>query len=130
MSREAEVAARWWAEKLKRRPKFDNGDHSETSQMASLFAMFGASKAPEVTEEQKAKFEAALVEKVDYWLQKRGEAWVGVDYDPCEMLCKSCEQAGIGNISFRFPWKTRMKIQAGRVEVSEGYGASYAPLPL
>lgn len=116
----AEVAAKWWADKICGDVKFDNGDDS----MNGLFCMVMAkSLVKPVTEEQKNSFIENLAESI----VKEQRDLLDVDYHPDRLLSEAAQAAGIsGN---NFPWKTVMWIVEDeetkeiKILVKAGYGA-------
>lgn len=119
-----QVASKWWREKLER-PKFDNGDQSNTGAMCSILASLASAKqAP--TQEQLDAFEQNLKEEMQSYRQLVCP-WLTyqVDYGPDPHLSKAAASAGITDNLCAFPWKTNMDIWPDRIEVKCGYGAPW-----
>lgn len=134
---EVQAAAAWWANQL-RGPVFqDNGDA-----MQSIIATVCNSGEISITEYDVTRFERCLA----YCIQQRimnkqwpgqsdepswrpdqpdwGSACRGIynDYGPDAILVVAARLAGIpGNLNSRFPIKTNMRIDPGKVRVRAGY---------
>jgi hypothetical protein len=125
-SKEARVAAAWWADWLRPdpAPAHVGGD------FRSMDPAFAVSEVMRQAERSSAgfsakaivDFEQALAQGIDRERAKRnGNLVVGVDYDPDELLVEAGEAAGI-NVRTIFPWKTKMLVAPGSVTVGEGRG--------
>ena len=121
---EAIVAAKWWADRFREGPKFDNGDQSETGFMTMILANM-VYQAP--TRESIEHFEAVLQRKIHDSLVEFGGLCLNVDYGPDLLLRAAANEAGFSS-NAEFPWKTYMHIELGSVRVSYGYGAPYKEL--
>jgi hypothetical protein len=125
MQKEVAVAVEWWAEQLKDKPKFDNGEPFHG-------AMFGLIKHDPLSDEQienfKSKLRLGIHKRVaDVWDIKNPDfgsslRCIGVDYGPDKVLSDACKDAGFSSDN-RFPVKTNMWIDPYRVRVSCGYRA-------
>ncbi len=133
MNAEIGEAVEWWADQLRRTPKLDNGDQSPMGGTTWALAMLNATSVPLVTEEQITKFKESLHARMilhcqDSWNPEQPD-WdsygrsIGVDYGPDRILSDACRDAGIKDADQRFPWKTVMWTNPGRVTVACGYGA-------
>ncbi len=133
MAHEINAATNWWASKLMRVARFDNGDRSAVGGMTAVLAMMVSAKNAVPTEAEIARFKASLHQRlrlrcVATWRYDMPE-WgsyqrcVAVDYGPDRILAAACADAGIDNADSRFPCKTSMWIDPGKVSVSEGYRA-------
>lgn len=124
---EIRAAAKWWADKLRRMPSFDNGDSSFHGQLASVLALQVAASKPAIGEGSITAFEKALVDVLG-----KDERWrwgIGVDYHPDDALSAAADIAAI-DVDGKLPWKTNMRIERGKVMVGEGHGAPWRPLEL
>lgn len=132
MAEPVKAATEWWAEKLRHVAVFDNGDPSAVGGMTAILAMAVSARNPAPTEDMLAAFQCSLAERlmarcVSSWRWDQPE-WasyqrtVHVDYGPDPILSAACEDAGIQHADSRFPCKTTMWIDPGKVQVAEGYG--------
>ena len=112
----AKATAKWWRERLTRL-HHDNGDNSQSSQIAVALAdMLAAMNTPSV--EQLDKFEEALTEM----LSKENAVQVSLDcdYAPCGILS---EAAAIARVDTSiFPWKVNTHTTDKVLSVKDGYG--------
>lgn len=108
------VAARWWADQLRRNTKQDNG---EREGLANVVAVLKGGSQPEDLVE---KFEAALLRM----LEEKGSKLLSTDYDPSGLLVEAAREAGIPASCGPFPLKTVMWIEDKSVSVKHGYGAA------
>ena len=113
----AQVAAKWWADKLRYGTVQNNGEDMQ-SLMMTLLSMRGSKR----NEEDIQRFEDVLAELIDQQLAMRGGAYLRVDYHPEGLLRDAAEEANI-DVSFALPVKTSMRVDSGTVMVAEGYGA-------
>ena len=110
----------WWAEQLKA-PTFDNGDPSTIGNLCRSMAKRLSDRA-HPSEEQLTIFKDVLAE---YLREEANLCYgcLGVDYHPTVLLARAADAAGIPLA--RFPWKTSMTMDAGKVFVRLGYGAPW-----
>ena len=117
-------AVNWWIEKIDNPNSFDNGDNSKKGQMANMLAMLLAVQSKNKLEKEQLEiFKDSLTEQVEYTLNLRGECILRTDYEPMWQLQKAAQLAQIDDSVF--PWKTTMKINKDKIEVSEGYKKPY-----
>lgn len=125
--KEIEIAAKWWANVIRKGARQDNGDGFQSIALSVL-----QSRANPPTEEQLQAFEQALINALEAdidpqsWFPddpRRGSALrsIGVDYGPAGVLRDAMDAVGLAYILL--PCKTLMWINPGSVEVSYGYGA-------
>lgn len=127
--REIETAVRWWTDILRAPAKFNNGDSSLAGGLTQALAMIGSTEAAPLSEGQLGAFAKALTLQLEACIEVRDFlVFLGSDYGPDHELCRACEAAGIGLVSFRFPWKTQMSIRPGSVKVACGYGRPFQEL--
>lgn len=124
----AEVAAKWWTEKVCGVVRHDNGDPTGASDFANIIADMLSAK---VDRSQGVAFETALKRIVRDGLDDRGWVDLDVDYHPCRELADAARLAGVSE--YNFPYKTTMTIRPNkgdgfRVEVKAGYGAPWKEL--
>lgn len=122
------AAAKWWREAL-RNPRFDNGGTSQHDTMVSMMASMGRTPP---SAEQLDKFETALREAMAFFYNQN-KFWesgcnfcraLRVDYNADQLLESAYGKAfGQQSTINTFPWKTRMFVSPGKVEVGCGYGA-------
>jgi hypothetical protein len=122
--REAQIAAKWWADCFRNGPKFDNGDKSKTGFMTMALAKM-AYRAP--TPDAIDAFEKALARAIEVAMIRQETAGLHVDYGPNLILYEAAQVAQFPR-EIEFPWKTHMHVKAGSVKVSYGYGAPYEEL--
>lgn len=126
---EVRVAAHWWADRLREGAKQDAADG-----MINAFATWASGTIPQPTTEQIDRFEVALADELESFLDTTewdpdrpdwGSCYrcVDVDYGPCRELANAIEAAGISRL--HLPIKTTMRIDPGRVQVGYGYGAPF-----
>jgi hypothetical protein len=130
MQIEAEVirkAVDWWADKLIacKNSGLSSEERSDPAnrgyQMAE--ALMALTK-PKVSQEQIDKFKNELTRVLENYKPHS----LMVDYNPDGWLTQSLEAAGISSDMGVLPIKTRMHIEADKVEVSYGYGAEYVAI--
>ncbi len=120
----ARLAAKWWADRLRGGAKLDNADPSPTGGMTLLMGkMLQGKAAAGRTEEQIQRFEDALCEELKTHKIMGSQYIVGVDYHPQPIFERAAETAGIKLSGACLPWKTHMYIIDGEIQVSYGYGA-------
>lgn len=123
VSKEAEVAAAWWADVLRGEPTFSNGDP-----FAGALASTISDRQDDLPDEQIADFEDALrdhiVDHLTDMLQVHPvyTMYVNTDYYPMKELAEAAADAGIDAGMTTFPWKTGMWIEPGKVRVSDPSG--------
>lgn len=132
MADEIEAATEWWADKLRHIAKFDNGDDSPVGGITAVLAMTLSAQNAVPTEKQIDRFRASLdwrlmARCVSTWRYDQpnwcsAHRTVHVDYGPDPILRDACDDAGIERADSRFPCKTTMWIDPGKVQVAEGYG--------
>jgi len=115
----AEVAGKWWADKLRRGTVQNNGEDMQ-SMMMTLFAMMAPKSAS--YDEDVDDFEAILVELIDAELKGGRDVYLRVDYHPEGLLREAAVSADI-DVDFKLPVKTSMRVSKETVVVSEGYGS-------
>ena len=113
------AAAEWWANAIYR-PKFDNGDKSQTGDIATMLATMLNAKAP-VTKEGAEAFKLALTELLMEEMEGCNYYSINVDYHPDPILFEAARIAKLPNTNC-FPWKTQMHVEKNKVTVSAGYG--------
>ena len=133
---ELREGCKWWANVLRDGAKHDAGDAGINAMAA--WAQEGQKSLPE---SQLAAFEEALFKRMtEHWMQyNRVESfaegtgsvhWViATDYSPCRPMGQAAHDAGIfpdsgaGDSITRFPCKTIMWLEPGKVTVRYGYAA-------
>jgi hypothetical protein len=120
--RTAELAAEWWANQLRPNPTALDLDHETYDEAISrLYSKVYAPDDGGPTEDQIELFRAELLEIL--MEEEDFDAFMlEVDYEPCEILSKALENAGI---SAKLPIKTTMWLDDRTV--SKGYGAPFVP---
>lgn len=143
ISKEAAVAAKWWADQLRTGFEPNNGSADEEGTVAntlknnpSPFAkgLFSRTADEEqCTPERVDAFEAALAKGIQEMLAQEFQSsygnTFGVDYHPDPILSKALAEADIKESMTTLPWKTHMNVFEGRVTVGAGYGAAWKELP-
>ncbi len=120
----ARLAAKWWADRLRQGAKLDHGPKSMTDMFAiGMGATLQKNAAKGRTEEQVQKFEDALCEELKTHKILGSQYIVGVDYHPQPIFERAAEKAGIKFSGGCLPWKTHMYLIDGEIQVSYGYGA-------
>lgn len=109
------VAVDWWAKSI-RDPEYNNGDDSFTGAMTKSLAQMISDVHP-VTEEAIEKFKVALT----HLLKTTSLRFLSTDYGPGRDLALCADVAEVDYS--RFPWKTCMWLDEGKVIVSAGYQA-------
>jgi hypothetical protein len=127
---EARTAARWWADHIRCGAELSNGDDSFGSVLASAFGSLNQDSArSKLTPEAIIAFETKLAELVDAGLEQESRwVWLSVDYHPEGTLFKAAQTLPVNSTSL-FPWKTSMEVKPGRIQLKEGYGASFKDVP-
>lgn len=115
----AQVAARWWREKIDGGARHDNGD----SRLEGILAGIMADSLNEPTDGHALDlFEKILALRLLEEGEKGRKCFsIGSDYGPGGCLLDSALEAGI--TPHNFPWKTWMYILEDRIEVRDGYQA-------
>jgi hypothetical protein len=115
----------FWAEALKK-PRYDNGDDSNSGAMLQLLCMQLRSTQPEPTDEQWAQFVENVAAFVNARLSSVRHVETCVDYDPDYALAAAAEDAGIKMAGKSWPCKTHADVGGDRVvEVRFGYTADW-----
>ena len=134
MTREIAIktAAKWWADKLRKRDPHSNGDNNPASVFACMFADMGKENIPEKKLTAfTAELESQIRNAFNLFNSRNVEVWLGCDYGPCRMLSEAADEAGIKALNF--PFKTHMFIKEDgldncTVKVSDGYAQPYVKL--
>lgn len=129
---EIEVAALWWADRLRGGSRQDNGDAAQ-----SLFADLVSSRVMPPTPEQIEAFRLALAKRLSDWADANPECWdadnpnrgsagegrcFGTDYSPDGLLADALNDAGLDDrFDALFPMKTILWLGPGCVRVRYGY---------
>lgn len=116
IEKQAEVAADWWASKLKK-PKMDNGDNSS---MGLFFRTMAELSVKPITDEQVLNFKNDL--KNELIKEMKRNVWdvcLSVDYHPCKMLYDIAKKNNISDSNL--PIKTSLWIKKNAVLASYGY---------
>lgn len=115
-----EVAAKWWADKLRNvgPGHFNNGDDSSTGGIGMMLATMLASKT-QASNEKIDLFEKKLAETIKEEVEDRDSMTLSVDYGPDRVLGRLAEECAVSTNGF--PWKTTMWIDKENVSVSSGY---------
>lgn len=139
---EARAAAAWWADRLRSpgvmnagsRQERELGARDENLEFAEVLATTLAhTAAAERDPDSVDRFEGVLAGKIDEALRAAGPYGItlGTDYHPDLILGDAAEETGVsGDGMTTFPWKTRMRVEPGRVQVAAGYGAGWVDLEL
>ena len=115
----AEVAARWWAERIVGNTRHDNGD----TNLSSAFAMWMADAGQETpSRAQIETFEAAVIRGIEEFPYKPPVCLCS-DYGPGGVLLDAANEARINVLNF--PFKTNMFVEPNQVRVSAGYAQPY-----
>lgn len=138
ISKEAQVAAKWWADKLRTGFVPDNGSAEEEGTVAnlketnplasSIFSLAREADEAQLTPEKIDAFEEALAEGIEDLIGKAyGDygSTFGVDYHPDRILSDALAEAEIHESMTTLPWKTTMRVLPGSVKVGDGYGAAF-----
>lgn len=117
------VAAKWWADCLRKTMKQDNGDPTGGSDFAMVMkGLLSARGRP--TAEQANAYEQALLDRLRAEAVKADGLWLGMDYGPDMHLQEAAVISGLPHGALHcFPIKTNMRITSAQVTVSVGYGA-------
>ena len=125
--KEAEVAARWWANKLRDRVTVE--DAGLRPEAMKVFADL-KEQMPPIAPESADRFEAALQQLIqsefvetESWKQGEFSSFLRVDYWPDRMLSSALQTAGIQPSQSGLPAKTIMWVEPGSVSVKAGYSA-------
>lgn len=131
-SPEVTAAVKWWTDILGKNTPSTVGDAQVDMMLDLTRAVSGAARP---TDEQVAAFEAELTKLVAQDHARSVESGstyntviLSVDYHPEDLLRSALAAAGISEQSARFPVKTVMWVDAGRVTLRKGYGADETTL--
>ena len=129
----AEVAAKWWADKLDGMAKQDNGAPELANGLGGLLMMM-SSLMHKVSPEKREAFRIALETKLDESLDQKldgledmacGQISLRVDYGAEGLLAEVASSLGIPyGTGSAFPVKTSMAVSKKDVKLWYGYGAS------
>ncbi len=129
----AEVAAKWWADKLDGMAKQDNGAPEMANGLGGLLMMM-SSLMHKVSPEKREAFRIALETKLDESLDQIidgledmacGQISLRVDYGAEGLLADVASSLGIPyGTGSAFPVKTSMAVSKKDVKLWYGYGAS------
>ncbi len=129
----AEVAAKWWADKLDGMAKQDNGAPEMANGLGGLLMMM-SSLMHKVSPEKREAFRIALESKLDESLDQIidgledmacGQISLRVDYGAEGLLADVASSLGIPyGTGSAFPVKTSMAVSKKDVKLWYGYGAS------
>ena len=130
MEQEINAAVEWWVEQLRQLAHHDAGDRLNSA----FVNVFTERYFTPLSDEQLATFRSALHEEVTKMVEehppKEGDPmWgaamrcFGTDYGPDHVLGEAADRAHIDDQRLRFPVKTLMWVDPGKVEVRPGYGA-------
>ncbi len=129
----AEVAAKWWADKLDGMAKQDNGAPEMANGLGGLLMMM-SSLMHKVSPEKREAFRIALETKLDESLDQKldgledmacGQISLRVDYGAEGLLAEVASSLGIPyGTGSAFPVKTSMAVSKKDVKLWYGYGAS------
>jgi hypothetical protein len=138
ISKEAQVGAKWWADKLRSGFEPDNGPAHEEGTVANIkqnssspfvSELFSREKDERAcTPEKIDAFEKALVKGIEELLDECRSPYgstFGVDYHPEPILAKALADADIPETMTTLPWKTHMRVLPGSVRVGDGRGAEF-----
>jgi len=116
-----ETAVNWWSERVTGKCTHDNGDRSNTSTFAGLFADLMI----EPTNDQSIidTYKKSLTNHILKASGKSNNLCLSCDYSPDFILSMAAKEAGIS--LHNYPWKTTMLITDKEIKVSEGYGQPY-----
>lgn len=134
LGREAIVAARWWADKLRDEFVLDHGAPQDPLETA-LMGVVQKRMREQVTAARVDAFETALAPKIQAMLDRGASSYetamlLGVDYGPSLTLGEALEEAGLPDRTGILPFKTCMWVQPGSVKVGDGYAAEPKELAL
>jgi len=117
-----QIAARWWAERLRRPAAHHTGSES------GLWLTIAAGREEGIVDAAIARFEKCLARQIaESIVINRFYPDLKVDYCPEDLLVKAAEQAEI-KVSLNLPSKTLMLIRPDRVEVACGYQSEFETL--
>ncbi len=129
----AEVAAKWWADKLDGMAKQDNGAPEMANGLGGLLMMM-SSLMHGVSPEKREAFRITLESKLDESLDQKldgledmacGQISLRVDYGAEGLLADVASSLGIPyGTGSAFPVKTSMAVSKKDVKLWYGYGAS------
>ena len=120
----AKITAKWWRDRISKL-NHDNGDSSQQSQLAGMFAdLLAAKNAPSV--EQLDKFEANLTHLISK--ENIVEVHLDCDYTPCIILYEAAMNAGIE--ASVFPWKVNTITTDNLLKVSDGYAKPWVDIEI
>lgn len=122
------TAAKWWADKLRKRAPHSNGDNSEASVFACIFSDLLA-RDPEL-DKKLPMFQCELMRATADQMYQYPSMYTPLcsDYGPSGPLAAAAKAAGINQHCF--PYKTSLIIECMdgkeyRVRVKEGYGQPF-----
>lgn len=121
-----EVAARWWADKLRYVGKESYNMGEKDKKLDSSAMIQGTMQAiqTECPEENIDSFEKLLAKTIKEMMEKYYEVYLYTDYFPLYTLREIAQEAGIPEE--RFPWKTHMHItHKKKVRVRLGCNSKY-----
>jgi tetratricopeptide (TPR) repeat protein len=114
---EIKVAAKWYADHLRKDPVNDGGDDRSNAMMATLVTRNGG-----LPDEQVDRFQQILEGKIKAGLEMFPFSF-GVDYHPCAILADALKEVGIKANIGTLPCKSGVKIEVGKVTAHGGYRA-------
>lgn len=118
----SEVAAQWWADKLRGLPQYDNG-------MGWVGELATDCAPQQDAPGQIDRFQELLAQRLVSDLAPNGWTHVTVDYEPDVRLQEVASEAGV--TCGRFPWKTWMRVSVlDGIAVCCGYGATPERIPV
>lgn len=125
---EAKVAAKWWADQLRRPTKTDTGAPYVDITMSAYYAIRWHPLDGATIDIFQDALETAIEEYLATKAWDPAAPWkdnrvIGVDYEPDVVLSAACIAAGIDDMDARLPKKTKLWIDPGEVSVALGYGA-------
>lgn len=138
-TREAQAAAKWWAERIAGDDDIRTGDAMNDSFATAARDMVKTPDAEQV-ETFRIHLERGILAEVvtsGSWqnaVEKGDPQWgsvmrtIAVDYGPDPILAEAIEAAGISRL--RLPMKTVMWVNPGSVAVSHGHGVAEVELGL
>ena len=134
----AAVAAKWWADRLRKPARQDNGTHGMDAMLITAVSLF--SKQPDM--DQVSTFERKLDDLVEQAmiadLARRAAVsaelvegmcvTLATDYGTEGLLYDAAKHAGIKGTCPPFPMKTVMWVYVHKVQVRYGYGRNVETL--
>ena len=115
MAKYNEVAAKWWADKLRNITPacFNNGDDSSSGGMAMVMAFLIADKRRPISEQVDA-FEIELAHEIERNVENYDSLYISCDYAPDNLLSELAFKHEIETGCF--PWKTAMYVSKDEVK--------------